>query len=375
MTIRQVQHPDQAVRLSGVGADESLRGMLDAARRALPVQRLVGNGMELADALALHAAATDGVAWHVAAGALGEDNLRRADDAIAQGHVTSAISFLEYAAACFRFGQSQFFQDVAEKVALYRRALDAFTRAAALRDPPHLKVEIPFGDSAMSGWLIRPPGRAAMPTVIIFGGADGWREEYYKGALYLVERGIAAFLLDGPGQGETRLLNRLYLAPPPEIALSAAVDALLERSLATEIGVWGNSLGGNLAARLASFDRRVAACCVNSGAADPAETTALFPRLAERLAALAGQQDAVSAAALNAALRIAPEDNRIACPLLVLHGDADRLSTRPNVQALYDHAPSPDRTMLIWDDGDHCIYNHPHEKHCAVADWFAKRLG
>lgn len=374
MTIRQVQSGDAAHRLSGAGASEQLRKVLEAARRALPVQRLVGNGMDLADALSLHQFTTDGVAWELAATTLGDDHLRRADLAEAQGHRTSAVGYLEYAAACFRFGQSQFFHDTEEKVALYRRSLDAFTRAAALRDPPYLKVEIPFGAGAMSGWLIRPPGVACGPTVIVFGGADGWREEYHKGALYLVERGLSVFLLDGPGQGETRLLRKLYLVEPPEHALSTVVSTLLERVLASRVGVWGNSLGGNFAARVASFDHRLAACCSNSGAADPHEAIELFPRIGDRFGALRGERDDLGAAQLCDQLRLAPEDNRIACPLLVLHGGADRLFSQANMQSLYDHAPSTDKTMLIWRDGDHCIYNHSHEKHCAVADWFAERL-
>ena len=30
--------------------------------------------------------------------------------------------------------------------------------------------------------------------------------------------------------------------------------------------------------------------------------------------------------------------------------------------------------MHEWPDGDHCIYNHSHEKHTLVADWFTDRL-
>jgi len=33
-----------------------------------------------------------------------------------------------------------------------------------------------------------------------------------------------------------------------------------------------------------------------------------------------------------------------------------------------------DKTFLEWQDGDHCIYNHSHEKNVAVADWFIDRL-
>jgi hypothetical protein len=30
---------------------------------------------------------------------------------------------------------------------------------------------------------------------------------------------------------------------------------------------------------------------------------------------------------------------------------------------------------VVFDDGDHCIYNHSHEKHCLIGDWFLDVLG
>ena len=45
-----------------------------------------------------------------------------------------------------------------------------------------------------------------------------------------------------------------------------------------------------------------------------------------------------------------------------------------NARALFDQAASTDKTFREWADGDHCIYNHSHEKHITVADWFADRL-
>ena len=41
-------------------------------------------------------------------------------------------------------------------------------------------------------------------------GADGWREAYFTGAEYLLERGLSVLLLDGPGQGETRLFGGVH---------------------------------------------------------------------------------------------------------------------------------------------------------------------
>lgn len=350
---------------------------LAGARRALPIQRLAGNGMEYSDAVALHDFAARGVPWTEAAAWLGEANLRRAREADGAGHGVSAREHLFHAAACFRFAQSVLMQDTPEKVALYRRALAAFTQAASRAEPPYEKVEIPFARGALHGWLVLPAGVARPPCVIVFGGADGWREEYHNGALALRARGLATLLLDGPGQGETRLLHRVFLRPA-DVAASygAALKFLIaDPRVADRVGIWGNSLGGTLAALTASANPETSACCVNSGSAYPVRMLDRFGGLTDRLRALTGDPDPASTRPTLEALGLPPDRNRIACPLLLLHGGADALFTPEEALPLAEAAPSADRTVLFWDDGDHCIYNHTHEKHALVADWFADRLG
>ena len=67
-------------------------------------------------------------------------------------------------------------------------------------------------------------------------------------------------------------------------------------------------------------------------------------------------------------------ENNICCPLLVLHGGADPLFSETNVESIVSDAPSKDKTLVVWQDGDHCIYNHTEEKHEIVSDWFRKHL-
>ncbi len=91
---------------------------------------------------------------------------------------------------------------------------------------------------------MRPRGVMAPPVVIIFGGADGWREEYHGAGLALVERGVAALLLDGPGQGETRILGGLHLQPGIERAFAAAIRFLIaDERVSDLVGRMGQQLG------------------------------------------------------------------------------------------------------------------------------------
>jgi esterase/lipase len=71
---------------------------------------------------------------------------------------------------------------------------------------------------------------------------------------------------------------------------------------------------------------------------------------------------------------ISGEAENIRAPLLQLHGAPDQVFLLENARRLHDLAGSTDKRLLIWEDGDHCIYNHSEEKHIVVADWFASQL-
>ncbi|MGE0517076.1 MAG: alpha/beta hydrolase family protein [Hyphomicrobiaceae bacterium] len=353
---------------------DSQRNELDAHRRAMPLQRLLDNGVEYADAVAWHGLAERGVRWVDAGVWLAETQLRRAEAARAAGHPRSACIAFRHASACFRFAQSALTRDDDSKRALYRRLIDAFSAAAVLDPAPILKLEIPFSRGPLFGWLLEPSDGQSSATVIVFGGADGWREAYFTGAAYLLERGLSVLLLDGPGQGETRLFGGVHLDIDYAAACSAALEHLQDKFGKGPIGIWGNSMGGHLAAMAVARDARFAACCVNGGSIRPLETLDRFPRFIDKLAAMVGTTDAGRVLAVMRHYDLTSGVDAIRCPLLVLHGGADLVFLPENGRRIYTGASSQDKTMLYWDDGDHCLYNHAHEKNCIVSDWFHDRL-
>jgi dienelactone hydrolase len=197
------------------------------------------------------------------------------------------------------------------------------------------------------------------------------RVVFPRGAVSL-DRGVAALLVDGPGQGETRLFNRLYLTADVHEAYSAILTYLLaDKRVGNRIGIWGNSMGGHFAASAASEDPRFAACCVNGGSPRPIEILDRYPRFIEKFRAMTGGADPLP---VLRSLDLGERNRQLTCPLLVLHGAPDQVFLLENAKTLYEDAASKDKQMRVWDDGDHCIYNHAHEKHCLVADWFASRL-
>lgn len=354
----------------------SWKAAAEAHKRAMPVQRLVGNGMDFADVSELYRLVDTGRPWDEAAEELGEQNLARADAALAEGHTATARDWYLFASACFRVGQVPLADTEPRKRELYRKLIAAFGAAGALAEPvtEHLDVDTPAG--VVSGWLLRPAEVQNPPTVVIVGGFDGWREEYHLGATYLLDRGIAAFLADGPGQGESRLFHGSRMTPDVDKAFGTVAETLrADGRLGDRVGIWGNSMGGFLAGLAASAGEGFAACCVNGGTIRPAEILDRYPRFTAKVGPLLGIDDPEQARVAMERYRLTPERlARLRVPLLVLHGRPDRVFLIENARALFDAAGSPDKRWAEWPDGDHCVYNHSHEKHVLVADWFADRL-
>jgi len=70
------------------------------------------------------------------------------------------------------------------------------------------------------------------------------------------------------------------------------------------------------------------------------------------------------------ALDLHLDSAEIRCPLLQLHGVPDSVFKLGDARVIHDSALSTDKTLMLWDDGDHCLYNHWEERNMCAADWF-----
>ncbi len=354
---------------------EEKRAELDALLRAMPPSRLLSNGMEYADVQNLRSMAEAGIDWVEAGSWLGERNLRLAHIALAGGHRITARSYFRWASACFRFAQNAITSDTQVKKDIYSRMMAAFSQAASLDDQPIEHWSTRYEDGRICGWLMRPAAPRISPLVIVLGGFDGWREEHHVSATALVERGMSVLLVDAPGQGESRLFHHLFLTSEAHRAFSRIIDVLSnDPKISGRFGIWGNSFGGCLAAQAAIADKRLIACCVNGGASRPLEFPEKYPRLFNKVEAMIGTMGVDHAIAFLEAIELSTSLGELRCPLLQLHSELDPVFSLANARRIHDLASSEDKTLLIWGDGDHCIYNHAAERNCAVADWFYERL-
>lgn len=343
-----------------------------AFQRAMPVTRLLDCGMDYADAMQLFKRTTDGGEWDRVAESLADAQLERAAHAAATGRLATATEAQSMAIADLLFAQMAFNSDGPRKRMLYDRLVEATRQLSDWSENRIERIQLPFEGGHLIGWLVRPMAGRARGTVLLFGGQSGWGVAYLPIARALARRGLATLLAEGPGQGETRLNQGIYVDVDVTAAYQLFITHITEDSSLGAAGIWGNSVGGLWAANTAAADDRIQACCVNGALAAP--TLLPFRTFAEQAAAMLGTGDEQAIRANFERMSFRAGRDRIACPLLVLHGGADPLVRLEDQQPFLDSATTRDVTLRVWPDGEHTIYNHAAERTAFVADWFAEML-
>jgi len=342
---------------------------IDVLRQAMGTSRLLDCGMESADVQSLVTRTDAGEAWDDVTQDLGDTQRELGRAAEESGERSVAERAYRAAVACFLFAQMAHNFDSPRKRELYGAFNDAVLAVSRVSEGTLDRVEVAFDGGTMFGWLMRPTGPIS-GSVVIFGGQSGWGAAYLGHAKALSARGIASFLVEGPGQGSTRLDGGVFLNVDVRAAFSAFIDYLLAQpDLGDKIGLWGNSLGGLYAATTAASDRRVTAVCVNGAPARPSLLP--FRAFEEQAFAMLGTDDPALVQANFDRIAFTVDD-RIECPLLVLHGGADPIVALEQQQIFLDAAVKG--TLRVWEDGEHTIYNHSAERTSFIADWFAEQF-
>jgi 2,6-dihydroxypseudooxynicotine hydrolase len=141
------------------------------------------------------------------------------------------------------------------------------------------------------------------------------------------------------------------------------------------IGIWGVSLGGYYAARVASGDSRVSACIALCGPYCLGDVWNQMPELSRNAFTVRSKSGSDAEAAQRAAeLSMAGRAGQITAPILIVAGKKDRIFPWTDAERLAteigDHAE-----LLILEDGNHGCANVPYLHRYYSADWIAARLG
>jgi 2,6-dihydroxypseudooxynicotine hydrolase len=295
-------------------------------------------------------------------------------DALKAGRGLSAGAHLARAAVYYHFAKFLFVNDLDQMRAAHLCAVQCLTDALPHLDPPGRRIEIPFEGSRMAGILREPTVGGPHPVMIMLSGLDSAKEELRSTEDLFLERGLATFSVDGPGQGEAEY--DLAIRGDWEVPGRVIIDRLrAEPSLdASRVGVWGVSLGGYYAPRVASGDERVAACVALAGPYDFGEAWTGLPSLTrEAFRVRSKSPDPETARARAGELSLAGRAGQIRCPLLVVVGKLDRLIPWAHAERLVNEVGG-NAELLLLEQGNHGCANLAPFHRYLTADWAAERL-
>ena len=149
---------------------------------------------------------------------------------------------------------------------------ECFDEAAARFDPPFERINIPYEDTTLPGYVFRVDNSGQRrPLLILNNGSDGpISAMYLQGGAAALKRGYNALAFDGPGQGAVLHLQGLYFRPDWEKVVTPVVDFALQRPDVDpqRIAIQGVSQGGYWVPRAVAFEHRIAAAIADPGVFD-----------------------------------------------------------------------------------------------------------
>jgi 2,6-dihydroxypseudooxynicotine hydrolase len=311
--------------------------------------------------------------WLAAWSANGDLHAGLARDAEKRGWRRTAGEAWIEAAVSYHFAKFVWMLDMDAHDTAAERAVAAMYEGHRLLDQGAERIEIPFGGASMVGNLRRPPGVPRPPLVLLIPGLDSTKEEFFRAENVLLDRGLATFSLDGPGQGETA--PHIKIRPDFEAPAAAALDVLCGRDDldGDRVGLLGVSLGGYYGARAAAFEPRIRAVVISGGCYDYGEL--IRHRAPHSFATFrygCGAASNEEAYQVAERMTLASVADRISQPMIVVFGKRDRLVPWQHAVRVAQEAPNAE--LWMFEEGNHVCLNLSYRWRPQAADWLASRL-
>jgi dienelactone hydrolase len=317
---------------------------------------------------------------------------RLADSAAKEGRNATAGN-LHLRAGNYYYTGERFVPLGDKKLEIYRKALRCYQEGLKRRYSGIEFCEVPYEGSTLPAYFVKSPTGQRAPTVVLFDGMDNCKEmSVLFAGLEFSRRGFNTLAIDGPGQGETLRLRKIYARHDYEVPGTAAWEFVAARSDVDpkKVVVMGYSFGGYYAPRIAAFEKRYAACvCLGALhwdlhawqkgakeqlAADPKKSAQSNFQF-QWILGLSDSEAALERARLFSLAGIA---ERITCPVLITHGQNDRVVPVEAAHKLYAALETPKKTLKIFtpEEGgaEHCQVDDRPLGMAFIADWIAANL-
>ena len=308
-----------------------------------------------------------------------------------QGRKVAARESYFIAAMLYSAARWPIFENNEKSIGYNARMVACYDRFAALMNRPIERVEVPFGGKGRSlpGYLHLPraprPGEK-FPCVIGIDGMDGSKE--IMCSMYgdkFLERGMANFIYDGPGQGECTI-REIFVTENNHMDAALAVYKWLVKHPHIDpkrIVLWGISMGSffglQAAAALGSRIRGAAVTfvCHESGMNSLMDMSS--PSFKMRFMYMAGYDDESKFDAFKKKFTLAPYAGKIKCPVLIQAGEDDELSPVEFSDALLAKIKPP-KKFVVYEGERHAIGGNNPASYLGenwftmLADWCLDRV-
>ena len=300
------------------------------------------------------------------------------------GHTETASEYYFNANALYRLGDYGIKNFDEEKYRIYGKLVSSFKLHKKLAKNENVQyIEIPYEGKWMPAYLALPNHATKdTPVVICVVGATGFKEENFVISKTVVDRGCAALILDGPGQGECNLNRELYLTENNyDGAVLAVVDYLKENpAVGNRIGIMGVSFGGYLAtSAVCRYPNEFAGLVVRGGCSQLDQLTMHTFAGIDRFY-LYNFLNKFNVETLDEAAEISHRMNfeadlkNITCPVLVEHTEEDPVIGIEGAKTIYEKVSSTDKEYYEIEGNVHCGNNEAQKTCTYGVDWLLDRL-
>ena len=308
----------------------------------------------------------------------------------AQGYLLSAGTKYLRASGYYLSAERMQSRDYAPRWAAYDKGLELYRRGVALRGLHVDFVEIPYGETSYPAIFVHDGSGTPRPALVSCNGLDSMKEQVNMaghGAVNL-ERGINTLFVDQPGTGEALRKRGLIAVHDAERWGTPALQYLLTRAdvIPHKIGMFGLSLGGYYAPRVAANEPRYALCAVmgaNHVWGDrqkerlTREGENPVPHYWDHVMWVWGKQTIDEFMAYMPKVTLDGQIEKLRMPFLITHGAGDRQIPVFNAHRSYDQAVnSVKRELRIFTEHDfeieHCGADNGTVMRDYIADWCAE---
>lgn len=258
-----------------------------------------------------------------------------------------------------------------ERADIWRKLVICYRTAGQFFTPPLTELQVQVDGLKIPAWMRVPINIQKAPCLLILGGVDGVKEEWYRVSQGYIERGWACAAIDLPGQGELRRLHNCYWRPDVEPVLSAVIDSLEQHPSIDSrcIAVVGGSAGGYFALRAAAHEPRISACALISAPVSLYEVYRTAPRpIPQTMDYNLGSDTQATSLQLLQAFTVEPFLARVHCPVWQVYGGKDT-TTPPHHAKLISQGVAGKVTEVGYSDGDHVCFNHLVDWQLQLYDW------